>query len=126
MPVQQRYTSIDNYIATFPEEVAKRLQAIREVVATEIPDVEETISYHMPTFRHAGSSVEFVAAWKKHISIYPISDLMESSIPQLSEYRTSGKGTIQLPLNRPLPLDLIRNIVRFHMWEAQDEMGQSS
>lgn len=73
----------------------------------------------MPAFGRAGITLVLVAAWKKHISLYPVTDAMEASISGMTGYRTSGKGTIQFPMNRPLPLDLIANIVRFRLEETR-------
>ena len=119
MPATRKYASVDDYIGTFPVEVAQRLQAIRDVIAAEIPDIEERISYHMPAFGRDGTTLVLLAAWKNHISLYPVTDAMESSIAGMTGYKTSGKGTIQFPMSRPLPLDLVGEIVRFRLREAQ-------
>ena len=70
---------------------------------------EETIKYGMPTFTLHGTLVYF-AAWKKHIGLYPIMPAMEASLDELAAWKTSGKGTIQFPLDQPLPEALIRSI----------------
>lgn len=72
----------------------------------------------MPTFVLNGSSLVYFAAWKKHIGLYPISVAMEESIKELSDYNTSGKGTVQFPLDKPLSLPLIRKIVEFRAKES--------
>jgi uncharacterized protein YdhG (YjbR/CyaY superfamily) len=71
----------------------------------------------MPAFKLNGRILVYFAAWKNHISIYPVLSEMETSLEGLSAYKTSGKGTVQFPLNKPLPLALIREIVRFRVKE---------
>lgn len=110
---QDSLVEVNKYIHSFPEEIQSKLEELRKIIKEEIPGVEETISYKMPTFKLEGKYVVYFAAWKKHISIYPITSEMEKTIPGLSEYNTSGKGTIQFPNNKPLPLPLIRKIVSF-------------
>ncbi len=117
-----QFNSIDEYIDTFPEEVRHALRKLRQVIREEAPDAEEAIKYHMPTFVFHGNLVYF-AAWKKHISMYPITSEMETSIEELSEYNTSGKGTIQFPLDQPLPLPLIRKIVACRVRENLRNSG---
>jgi uncharacterized protein YdhG (YjbR/CyaY superfamily) len=112
--------TIDDYIAAFPEDVQSRLEAIRQTVRQAAPQAQETISYGMPTFRLKGFLVSF-AAWKKHIGFYPISTAMEAAIPDLSNYKTSGKGTVQFPMDQPVPLPLIRKLVEFRVKETQGE-----
>ncbi len=114
---KNQITTIDEYIDTFPAEVQSVLQTLRQVVKEEAPDAEETIKYGMPTFTLHGNLVYF-GAWKKHIGFYPITRAMEASIQELADYKTSGKGTIQFPLDQPLPLPLIRQIVAFRVQET--------
>ncbi len=111
-----QFKTIDEYINAFPKEVRTVLQTLRQTIKEEAPDAEETIKYGMPTFTLHGNLVYF-GAWKKHIGFYPITAAMEASIQELSAYKTSGKGTIQFPLNQPLPLPLIRKIVQFRVKE---------
>lgn len=109
----ETYATIDDYINSFPKEVRARLQLLRSTIKEENPEVEESMSYKMPTFKMNGKYVVYFAAWKNHISLYPFSEQMEKTIPEASSYKTSGKGTIQFPLDKPLPLPLIRKIVKF-------------
>jgi uncharacterized protein YdhG (YjbR/CyaY superfamily) len=110
-------TNIDEYIAGFPEGIQKVLEEMRKTIKMATPEAEETISYNMPTFKLNGSYLIYFAGWKNHVSIYPFSSAMETSINEASAYKTSGKGTIQFPANEPLPLDLITKIVKFRIKE---------
>lgn len=104
--------SVDNYISSFPEEVRKELQLLRKVIKEEIPDAGETISYGIPTFKLNGKYVVYFAAYKKHISLYPISQEIVSSLGNNSSFKLTGKGTLQFPLNKPLPIPVIRIIIK--------------
>jgi uncharacterized protein YdhG (YjbR/CyaY superfamily) len=115
---QQRggFRTIDEYIATFPEDKQALLEAVRATIKAAAPDAEETISYQMPTFVLNGHLVYF-AAWKKHIGFYPASGgVQEAFKDELSRYATE-KGTVKFPIGQPLPLDLISRIVQFRVSE---------
>jgi uncharacterized protein YdhG (YjbR/CyaY superfamily) len=109
-PSKNHFTTIDEYIQSFPPTVQERLHQLRQTIKDVAPDAEEAIKYQMPTFVLHGNLVYF-AAWKRHISLYPITAEMEASLQELTDYTTSGKGTVQFPSDRPLPLPLIRTIV---------------
>ncbi len=109
------YRDIDEYIGTFPEEMQKKLQEIRKTIHESAPNATEAISYQMPTFKLNGNLVHF-AAYEHHIGFYPIPTGMEAFKEELSQYKT-GKGSVQFPLDQPLPLDLIRRIVEFRVKE---------
>jgi uncharacterized protein YdhG (YjbR/CyaY superfamily) len=109
------FTSIDEYIATFPAEIQKILQEFRAVVHEIAPQAAETISYQMPTFTLNGNLVHF-AAFKKHIGFYPTPSGTEAFQQELSAYKTA-KGSIQFPLDQPMPWELIRKIVQFRVAE---------
>ncbi|MCA0455583.1 MAG: DUF1801 domain-containing protein [Chloroflexi bacterium] len=111
-----KFNNVDDYINAFPSDVQKILQQLRQTVKTEVPQATETIKYNMPTYVFHGNLVYF-AAWKKHVSFYPITREMEEQIPELATYKTSGKGTIQFPYSQPLPLDLIRALIAFRLRE---------
>jgi len=119
------FTSIDEYIATFPEEVQKKLQEVRAAIKAASPDAEEKISYKMPAFAQKGILVYF-AAWKNHIGFYPISSGTQAFNQELSAYESS-KGAVKFPLDQPMPLDLISRIVKFRLAEnlrkAEDKTG---
>ena len=107
--------SIDAYIAQFPDDVQDRLRTLRRIIRDAAPGAEEKISYRMPTFVLYGNLVHF-AAFRNHIGLYPAPGGVEAFTPELSAYR-SGKGSIQLPMDKPLPTDLIGRIVKFRVAE---------
>lgn len=116
--------TIDEYIAAFPKEVQEILQQIRETIREAAPDAEETISYDMPTFNRNGTYLIYFAGWKKHIALYPIDGKMVSTLSEeLADYKGT-KGSVHFPLNKPMPLDLIRKIVALRMAE-QEGSGRS-
>lgn len=110
-----RYTTIDEYIASFPKNIQIILEQIRHIVTEEAPEAKESISYGMPAFKMKGHLVYF-AAFKDHIGFYPTSSVVENAIPEAAQYRT-GKGTLQFPLDKPMPFDLIRKIVIYRVKE---------
>ncbi len=107
--------TIDEYIAGYPPEVQKILQQIRKTIRKAAPDAEETIAYRMPTFTLKGNLVYF-AAFKSHIGFYPIPTGIEAFKKELSVYK-QGKGSVQFPIDKPLPLNLITRIVKFRVKE---------
>ena len=109
------FTSIDEYIATFPGDVQKILQELRAVIKAAAPDAQETINYQIPTFTLNGNLVHF-GAWKKHIGFYPTSSGTQAFEQELSVYE-SAKGSIKFPIDKPLPLELIGRIVKFRVAE---------
>jgi uncharacterized protein YdhG (YjbR/CyaY superfamily) len=109
------YTNIDAYIAQFPAEVQEKLAALRKTIHEAAPGAKETISYGIPTFDIIGHVVHF-AAYKNHIGFYPGASGMEAFKEKLSAYKCS-KGTVQFPIDKPLPYDLISEIVRFRVAE---------
>jgi uncharacterized protein YdhG (YjbR/CyaY superfamily) len=107
--------TIDEYIAACPEDVQEILEKIRATIQSTAPGAKETISYQMPTFTLNGNLVHF-AAFKSHIGFYPIPTGIEKFKQELSAYKT-GKGSVQFPLDQPMPYDLIRKIVEFRVEE---------
>ena len=110
-------TTIDEYIAGFPLDVQTILQQIRTVIRVAAPDAQETINYQIPTFTLHGNLVHF-AAFKQHIGFYPTPSGMEHFKAQLSIYK-GAKGSVQFPLDQPIPYDLIEEIVKFRVAENQ-------
>jgi uncharacterized protein YdhG (YjbR/CyaY superfamily) len=110
MTTARDYNSIDEYIGTFPENVQKKLKELRKTIREQAPDAEEKISYQMPTFYLNGNLVHF-AAFAKHIGFFPTPAGIDAYEDELAKYR-SGKGTLQFPLAEPLPLELIKKIVK--------------
>ena len=110
-----KFNSIDEYIGLFPSEVQDILTTLRKVIKEAAPEATEKISYQMPTFAMHGNLVHF-AAYKKHIGFYPAASGVAAFTDKLVEYKTS-KGAIQFPIDKPLPYDLIREIVQFRVDE---------
>lgn len=108
-------TTIDEYILQFPAEVQVILQELRQVIKETAPEAQEIISYQMPTFYLKGNLVHF-AAYKKHIGFYPTPTGIEAFKDELSIYK-GAKGSVQFPVDRPIPFNLIRKIVKFRVDE---------
>lgn len=108
-------TTVEEYIAVHPPEIQSILQKIRSTIQAAAPDAEETISYQLPTFRLAGNLVHF-GAFKKHIGFYPTPSGLEHFKEELSAYK-GAKGSVQFPLDQPMPLDLIRRITAYRVEE---------
>lgn len=107
--------NIDEYISGFPEDIQAILQKVRATIRESAPDAEETISYQIPTFTLEGNLVHF-AAFKKHIGFYPAPSGIEKFKTELSSYE-GAKGSVKFPLDKPIPYDLIREIVEFRVRE---------
>jgi uncharacterized protein YdhG (YjbR/CyaY superfamily) len=104
---------VDEYISGFPKDVQKKLEQIRATIRKAVPHADETISYQIPTFTLNGNLIYF-AAYEKHISVYPAPRESPEFKAELADY-AGGKGTVQFPLDRPIPFDLITRIVKFRV-----------
>lgn len=111
----ETFKTIDEYIATFPKDVQVILEQFRQAVKEAAPDAEETISYKMPAFKQKGILVWF-AAFKNHIGFFPKVSAIEAFKDELSSYELS-KGTIRFTLDKPIPFDLVKRIVKFRVKE---------
>jgi len=109
------FSTIDKYISTFPKDVQKKLESIRQTIKKSAPGAEETISYQIPAFKLNGPLIYF-AGFKNHVSIYPAPRGDAEFKKELSEYK-GGKGTVQFPLDKPIPLSLIGRIVKYRIKE---------
>lgn len=107
--------SIDEYILQFPTHIQEILQMLRKVIKETAPDAQEKISYQMPTFYLDGNLVHF-AAFKNHIGFYPTPSAIELFKDELSKFK-GGKGSVQFPIEEPIPYELIIEIVRFRVAE---------
>ena len=112
---KQEYKTIDEYIGTFPEGTQKMLEELRAVIREQAPQAQEKISWRMPTFYLNGNLVHF-AAFAKHIGFYPGASGVENFQSELAGYK-HAKGSVQFPIEKPLPLELIKRIVRFRVEE---------
>lgn len=110
-------TSIDQYIAGFPRDVQRILEQIRTTIRKAAPDAREAIKYQIPTFVLHGNLVHF-AAFKNHIGFYPTPSGIEAFKDELSRY-DCAKGSVQFPIDQPMPLALIAKIVRFRVKDAE-------
>jgi uncharacterized protein YdhG (YjbR/CyaY superfamily) len=108
--------SIDEYIAEFPPETQRVLEELRALIKASAPDATETICYAMPTFDLNGHHLVHFAGYVKHIGFYPVPTGVEAFKEELKPYKR-GKGSVQFPLGRPLPTDLVRRIVEFRVEE---------
>ena len=112
------FKSVDEYIATHPEDVQAILQRVRRTIRKAVPDATEVISYQIPTYKLQGRAVLFFAGWKQHYSLYPATErLIEAFEADLAPYEVS-KGTIRFPLSQPVPVKLIERIAKFRAKEA--------
>jgi uncharacterized protein YdhG (YjbR/CyaY superfamily) len=109
------YATIDEYIATFPPKIQALLQQVRGTIKAAAPEAVEKISYQMPTFYLNGNLIHF-AAFKHHIGLYPAPSGIRAFAKELSVY-VGAKGSVQLPLDKPLPLELITRMVEFRVAE---------
>lgn len=109
------YQTVDEYIASFPEDVRARLQAVRATVRAVAPAAQERIAYGMPTLTLHGNLIHF-AAFKEHIGLYPTPSGITAFKRELEPYQTQ-KGSARFPHDQPLPLDLIRRITLYRLAE---------
>ncbi len=112
----KRFTTIDEYIETFPEDTRKILEKLRRTIRRAAPGAEEAISYQMPTFKLRGKNLVHFAAWKNHVGLYPHPAGTAAFQKDLARYKWA-KGSIQFPLDESMPYDLIKKIVEFRVQE---------
>ena len=119
--IKEKFSSVDDYIRSFPEDVQEILEQLRQIIKAAVPEAEEVISYNMPTYKLNGQLVYF-AGWKKHIALYAAGSAAKLYADELVPY-LQDKGTLQFPLNQPMPFDLIRRIV---LYRAQENLDTQS
>lgn len=107
----QKFASVDDYIASFPPDVQPLLQQVRQAILAVVPAAGETISYQIPTVTLGGKAILYFAGWKHHISLYPAPRGDDAFERQLAPYR-SEKSTLKFPLSKPVPYDLIGQVAR--------------
>jgi uncharacterized protein YdhG (YjbR/CyaY superfamily) len=116
------FKSVDEYIASQPEAVRSILERVRSAIRKAVPAAEEVISYKIPTYKLPGGPVLYFAGWKKHYSLYPVTERVVSAVKdELASYEIN-KATIRFPLSEPVPVKLIGRIAKFR---AQEVAGRS-
>ena len=110
----EKVNSIDEYIAGFPANIQKLLQQVRNTIKKAAPGAEEAIKYAIPTFTLNGGNLVHFAAFKNHIGFYPTPHGIEAFEKELSAYK-GAKGSVQFPLDHPMPLELISKIVKYRV-----------
>src|SRR5713226_2017219 len=118
----KKFKTIDEYIKAFPEDVQSILDKMRQTIRKAAPEAEEAISYQIPTFKLKGNLVHF-AAFKNHIGFYPTSTGIESFKKELSSYE-GAKGSVQFPLEKPIPYELVKRIVAFRRKENLEKIAR--
>jgi uncharacterized protein YdhG (YjbR/CyaY superfamily) len=108
---EHKFTSVDEYIESFPADVQQVLAEVRRTIRAVVPEAGEKISYQIPTVTLDGKALMYFSAWKEHISVYPIPPIDDDLAAKLEPYR-SGKGTLKFPLAKPIPYDLITRLTQ--------------
>ena len=120
MTDKKQFTTIDEYISTFPVDTQVILEKMRQAIHKAAPDAVATISYNIPTFNLNGKHLVFFAGWKQHISLHPLPAGDEAFQQELAHYKRA-KGTIQFPLDKPLPYDFVEQIVTLLIRESLEK-----
>jgi uncharacterized protein YdhG (YjbR/CyaY superfamily) len=116
---QPKFVSIDQYIAAYPKETQKLLEELRSTIKAAAPDVVEKITYQMPTFDLNGRHLVYFSAWKHHVGLYPVPAGDETFQREISQYK-SAKSSLNFPIDKPLPVKLIRQFVKFRIAENRE------
>jgi len=114
-----KVNDIDRYIAGFPEETQYLLDKVRTTIIKAAPEAEEVISYQMPAYKYQGILV-FFAGYKNHIGFYPGAGGIEAFKKEIAVYK-NAKGSVQFPLDKPIPLQLITKMVKFRMKQNKEK-----
>lgn len=112
MEQKQHFTSIDEYIQTFPQETQQSLNALRKIIHDTVPAAQEKISYNIPAFNLDDRYLVYFAGYKNHVSVYPIPEGTAAFQKEIIPYRY-GKGTVRFSLSKPVPEALVRQIVTY-------------
>ena len=107
---------IDNYILQFPTDVQVILNTIRKIIKENSSNIEESISYGMPAYKFNKKPLVYFAAYKNHIGFYATPSGHNEFKDELSKYK-QGKGSVQFPIDKQIPYDLVKNIVQFRVQE---------
>lgn len=115
--LMKKYETVDEYISLFPQNVQVILRQLRQAIKKSAPKAEETINYGIPTFKFKGGNLVHFAAFKTHLGFYPTPSAIVAFKKELASYK-QAKGSVQFPLAKPIPFDLIRKVVKFRVKEA--------
>jgi uncharacterized protein YdhG (YjbR/CyaY superfamily) len=118
--MEKTFKNVDEYINSFPEKTRELLKQIRAVIKLAAPDAEEGITYGMPAYKTYGRPLLYFAGFSKHIGFYATPSGHSAFSEELSKYR-QGKGSVQFPLDKPLPLDLIAQMTEFRVIENSEK-----
>jgi uncharacterized protein YdhG (YjbR/CyaY superfamily) len=118
-----KHGNVDDYILDFPEDIQSVLEEVRDAIRKAAPDALEMISYGIPAFKFKSKPLVYFAAFKNHVGFYPTPTGVEEFEKELSVYK-QGKGSVQFPLDKPMPLKLIAKIVKFRMVKIGNEFGK--
>ena len=114
-----KFRSVDEYVSIFPASTKTILEQMRSIIKKAAPQAEEVISYNMPAYKLNGILVYF-AGYDKHVGFYPTPSALEAFKKEISAYKSS-KGAVQFPLNEPLPVSLITEMVKFRVMQIQEK-----
>jgi uncharacterized protein YdhG (YjbR/CyaY superfamily) len=122
---KSKFESVDEYIASQPEASRPILERVRSVIRKALPNAKERISYQIPAYEQGGACIIYFAGWKKHFSLYPISErLLEELGLDASDYEVNDKGTIRFPLSEPVPEKLIVRIVKLRAQQEEQRLHE--
>ena len=119
MMKSNQYKTIDEYIESFPIHIQSILSKLRQTIKESAPEVKETMSYGIPTFKLNVNLVHF-AAYKNHIGFYPTPSAIDKFKEELSSYK-QAKGSVQFPLNKSIPFDIVKKIVKFRVKQIKNK-----
>jgi uncharacterized protein YdhG (YjbR/CyaY superfamily) len=117
----KRFTTIDAYLRSFPDDTRTVLEDVRRAIHRAAPDVVETMTYGIPTFDRNGKHLVFFAGWKRYVSLYPLAAGDGAFQQDIAPYKARGsraKSTLHFPLGQPIPYDLVERVVRFLVTES--------
>lgn len=115
---ESKPTTIDEYIATFPEETQQALQQVRHTIQLTAPNAIETVSYNMPTFKLYNKYLVHFAGYKKHIGFYALSPDTTEFVNDFAPYN-KGKASVQFPLSEPMPVELIKKVIKYRIKQME-------
>ncbi|MDX5427385.1 MAG: DUF1801 domain-containing protein [Bacteroidota bacterium] len=116
-------TPVEDYIHTHPIELQSSLKDLRNTILRAVPGISESISYGMPAYKWKGKPLLYFGAFKNHIGLYATPQGHQAFSEELSKYK-QGKGSVQFPLDQPIPLDLIKRIVLFRKEQIEKGRGE--